>query len=55
MVIILIIRTKVYFINSLVEHSLEIIRNHPHLIDAIEQLYDMAIEGNEDEYLESWK
>jgi len=48
-------RIKVYFINPLIEHSLEIIRNHPHLIEPIEQLYDMAIEGNEDEYLESWK
>ena len=48
-------RIKVYFINPLVEYSLEIIRKHSHLVESIEQLYDMAIEDNEDEYLESWK
>ena len=46
---------KGYFANSLIEDALEIIRKHSHLVESIEQLYDMAIEDNEDEYLESWK
>ena len=46
---------KTFFIDARIELALEIIRNHPHLIDAIEQTYNLVIEDNEDEYLEGWK
>ena len=46
---------EIYFSDPVLEYIFKTIKENPELIKALEHLSEMTIEGNEDEYLESWK
>ena len=48
-------KTKIYFIDPYLEYVIDTMKENPELISVIEQLDNVAIEDEVNDYLESWK
>ena len=46
---------KIYFIDPMLEYVISNMKKHPELICVIEQLDNMGIEDEVNDYLENWK